>query len=239
MLIDPEQIKDAYLRKRERGLPERHRVSPSIWQYDYPILRLLRADLEELLSHVPAGGQALDLGAGQSPYAQLLEARGFAVQTLDPDLSGSPLHHASGERSELPAGSFELVLCTQVLEHCRDPRAVLAEMRRLLKPGGHAIISVPHVWFYHPHPEDHWRFTPEGLAALCADSALSLRRMHCQGDSVACFLQIVAFLIYGAIGRFGAPLFALLSLLGRCAELLPANPLFCMNLCCLATREGD
>lgn len=46
-------------------------------------------------------------------------------------------------RSSFPDDHFELILCTEVIEHIRDSAAALAEMHRLLKPGGVLILSTP------------------------------------------------------------------------------------------------
>jgi SAM-dependent methyltransferase len=43
----------------------------------------------------------------------------------------------------LPDGAFDRVICTEVLEHTEDPAAILAEIRRVLRPGGIAVITVP------------------------------------------------------------------------------------------------
>lgn len=53
------------------------------------------------------------------------------------------LLRASADRLPFPAGSFDVVLCTEVLEHVPDPRAVLAELLRVVAPGGRVVVSVP------------------------------------------------------------------------------------------------
>jgi ubiquinone/menaquinone biosynthesis C-methylase UbiE len=50
------------------------------------------------------------------------------------------------ERLNIPAGSQEGVICSSVLEYVSSPRAALAEMRRVLKPHGTLIASVPNTW---------------------------------------------------------------------------------------------
>jgi SAM-dependent methyltransferase len=61
---------------------------------------------------------------------------------------------------------FDLIICTQVLEHYPEPFEIVKEFYKVLKPNGKAIISVPFCWEFHPSPKDYWRFTEEGLLYL-------------------------------------------------------------------------
>jgi SAM-dependent methyltransferase len=70
---------------------------------------------------------------------------------------------AMAERLPVADGSADLVLCTQVLEHVEDPSRAVSEMARVLKPGGICLLTTHGTWFYHPDPEDYWRWTPAGL----------------------------------------------------------------------------
>jgi SAM-dependent methyltransferase len=57
------------------------------------------------------------------------------------------------------------VLCTQVLEYVPEPAAAIAEMYRVLKPGGRLLLSVPAI-FPRDSQRDSWRFLPESLRVL-------------------------------------------------------------------------
>jgi 2-polyprenyl-3-methyl-5-hydroxy-6-metoxy-1,4-benzoquinol methylase len=61
------------------------------------------------------------------------------------NLVGYDVDFVKGEidKLDLPAGSFDRIICTEVLEHTLDPEAILATMARLLKPGGVAVITIP------------------------------------------------------------------------------------------------
>jgi len=63
--------------------------------------------------------------------------------------------------------SFDVVLCTQVLEHVAEPALVLAELRRVLRDGGELWLTVPFVGELHEEPHDHYRYTSYGLQGLC------------------------------------------------------------------------
>jgi SAM-dependent methyltransferase len=70
------------------------------------------------------------------------------------------------EHLPVRSGTIGLVLCTQVLEHVMDPAAAVREMARVLRPGGACLLTTHGTWFYHPDPEDYWRWTGAGLARL-------------------------------------------------------------------------
>ena len=73
----------------------------------------------------------------------------------------------SAEALPYADGEFDVVLCTQVLEHVVEPASVFAEIRRVLVPGGVALVSTHGVYVYHPSPpeegHDYWRWTHRGL----------------------------------------------------------------------------
>jgi SAM-dependent methyltransferase len=220
------------------------RIKPGIFQYDYLSLRALTVDVERLIMSVPypqsnALPLALDVGCGKSPYREIIEARGFGLKTLDIDDSDCPDYIGDVENTGLPSGSFFIVICTQVLEHLTDPLSGLREIFRILKPGGHLILSAPHVWFYHPHPSDNWRFTQEGLPRIVQKIGFKPKKLLSQGGSILCYFQIINFLLFGILGQAGGPIYAANNTLAKLGERFIRNSLFCLNFALLAQKPSD
>jgi SAM-dependent methyltransferase len=61
---------------------------------------------------------------------------------------------------------FDSVICTQVLEHVKEPQLVLNEIARALKEGGMICLTAPQGWGIHQPPHDYFRFTHFGLSYL-------------------------------------------------------------------------
>ena len=114
-------------------------------------------------------GQALEVGPGSGVYLPLLSSVFETVYATDIEAAylkyAAPLVDKLANLkllvddiadSKLPPQSFDLILCSEVLEHISDSSAAVAGMRRLLKPGGLLILSTPQ------------RYSPLELAAKIA-----------------------------------------------------------------------
>ena len=73
-------------------------------------------------------------------------------------------------------GAFDAVLCTEVLEHCVDAVRIVGEVRRVLKPGGHAVITVPFMWGEHEMPYDFRRYSINGITQVLQSVGLKIVR---------------------------------------------------------------
>ncbi len=130
-------------------------------------MREMRYAIEAFASRVTSAGKmAIDFGCGSQPYRPIFETRGATYRGADfagPGAGSSDIAiNANGVIAAADA-SADLVLSFQVLEHVRDLERYLSEARRILKDDGWLILSTHGTWLYHPHPEDHRRWTREGL----------------------------------------------------------------------------
>ena len=137
-----------------------------------------------------ARGRLLDAGAGRMAYRRMLEEFCGAYESLDfsaPAAGGSLDHVADLQDTGLPDAHYDSIFCTQVLQHLPEPEQALREIARLLRPGGKAILSVPHLVWLHNEPHDYWRFTGHGLRHLVEKVGLRLVSVEPVGGLV-CFL---------------------------------------------------
>lgn len=107
----------------------------------------------------------LDVGCGAKPYFPFFDGLVREYVGVDPAHPDAELQ-GSVEAIPVPDASFDVVLCTQVLEHCDDPDRAVRELRRVTAPGGRVLASTHGVMVYHPSPQDHWRWTHTGLRRL-------------------------------------------------------------------------
>lgn len=125
--------------------------------------------------------RVLDLGCGGGASVDVFRRFDPGVDWVGLDLPSSPEVDArsrsdarfasfDGERIPFADGEFELVFCKQVLEHVRRPEPLLAEVARVLAPGGHFAGSTSQLEPYHSLSVGN--FTPYGLARLMGDSGL-------------------------------------------------------------------
>ncbi len=214
------------------------RAAPPIWRYDFLSLRELSTDISVLISKASAqtkGGVCLDIGSNTGPYSSYLREAGYRIESMDVT-PGDNDYVGFIESIPLEDSKYDAILCTQVLEHSDKPWQGISEIARILKPGGMAIISAPHVWFFHPHPHDNWRFTQQGLCRLCSEAGLEVVELRGQLGAVANLFQIINFLAYGLFGKIGGPFYAALNLVGMLGDKLLPNDLFCGNFACLARK---
>jgi len=138
------------------------RQSSPTWVVRHGLSTWLQAEASRLETPV----RVLDVGCGVKPYYPYFAS--VATEYIGVDVVENPAAELVGPVEALPVedGSFDLVLCTQVLEHCDDPAAAVRELRRVTAPGGRVLASTHGVQVYHPSPVDYWRWTHAGLCKL-------------------------------------------------------------------------
>jgi SAM-dependent methyltransferase len=90
----------------------------------------------------------------------------------------------------IPDNQFDCIVCTHVLHVVFDLRKAVAELHRILKPGGVLLIAVPAVSMCDPEYHELWRFTPEGLHLLLAHVFYGEVTVHGYGNSLAAAAEL-------------------------------------------------
>lgn len=130
-----------------------------------PVAKRIRAAL--LSWDLPSEARVVDVGAGENPPYRECCPRGW--EYVDVDIDAGDVH-ADGSVLPFRVGSFDVAVSNAVLEHLPDPAASLAEIARVVRPGGLLILATHGVYPYHPCPDDYTRWTRSGLARTVGQS---------------------------------------------------------------------
>ena len=135
--------------------------TPSLRETDRTVQRRVEFIREELSGSSP--GLVLDAGCGLGAYLPFLMRessrvigadfnlhnlrKAFVRNRLSQPETRAHLAGASIEKTPVRSEVFDVIICIETLEHVADDGAVVKEFRRLIKPGGRLILSVPYKWF--------------------------------------------------------------------------------------------
>lgn len=148
-----------------------------------------RAILVRELRRLAAPGRALDIGAAGGGNTRVLQAHGWQALALDYSETAVQIARARGvaamraDARDLPARSdaYDLVTAFDVIEHIDEDYLVTAEIARVLRPGGTALIAVPcdmALWSAHDDACGHVRrYTRAGLTDVVQKAGLTIDRM--------------------------------------------------------------
>jgi len=148
----------------------------------------------------------LDVGAAQGILGQLLQGSGLVIDGIEPNTEWAELAKpfyrqffaTTVEGAQLPDGTYDAVVCADVLEHLPDPLTVLKQLVKAAKPGATFFISVPNIahfsirlmllFGYFPKMErgildrTHLQFlTRDTAAALLESAGLSIENVYATG----------------------------------------------------------
>lgn len=164
--------------------------------------RLLDAELQETTDIFE--GVVLDVGGGHQRGSWTRPATEEWI-TVDIVRSYKPDIQADAARLPIKSNSVDVIKCTEVLEHVRDADSVVAELERVLKPGGTLVLSMPFNYGIHGDPEDYQRYTEHKLRLLLKEG-FTIERLSAQGA----FWTVLAYMFQRAIINAQTPIKRLL-----------------------------
>jgi SAM-dependent methyltransferase len=118
--------------------------------------------VKRLIRELGPGASILDLGSG-------IDRRAPHVINLEIEPTPAVDVVADGQFLPFRDAAFDAVITEAVLEHVREPRRVVDEIRRVLRPGGYVCAAVPFLQGFHASPHDYQRYTAPGFDYLFAD----------------------------------------------------------------------
>ncbi len=140
-----------------------YKFRPPVSHFDPASFKRMRA----MVAALGPGAQVMDLGVRERPAAPGL---------ISFDLFRFPGVQVVGDAHRLPFGDASLdgIISTALLEHVEHPEPILAEMRRVVRPGGLVYVEVPFLQGYHPDPIDMRRYTRPGLEQKVSEAGFTI-----------------------------------------------------------------
>jgi len=130
-------------------------------------------------------GDVFDLGAGATSYRRwcLENAKTYVAVDWPGSLHRGNLDIYADLNIALPIEDAvaDTLVCFSVLEHLHEPRGLLAEAARILRPGGFMLLQVPWQWWIHEEPHDYFRYTPFALDRLLIEAGFEKPEIEAQG----------------------------------------------------------
>ncbi len=171
------------------------------WAFRY---RLVREGIHNSLAELrpEKAGRVLDIGCGHRPYRELFPGSQYLGMDMPVSYGegSSPDAWASAAALPFADGSFDCVVCTEVLEHLEDPARAVNEMRGVLRPGGCLLLSSPFIWPLHEQPRDFLRYTRFGLESLLMENGLEVVATIKRGGFWSVMVQLASDRYY-PVGR--------------------------------------
>jgi SAM-dependent methyltransferase len=128
---------------------------------------------------IPAGATILDAGAGSAPYYELFQHTQY--ESADFQKVSKPYGDTTYvcDLRQIPVESarFDFVVFNQTMEHIPEPKLVLGELHRVMKPGATMIYTGPLFYEEHEQPYDFYRYTQFGLRYLFESVGFHIERL--------------------------------------------------------------
>jgi len=142
-----------------------------------------RIKLEEFISNasqtLPSNSRILDAGSGEGMYRRFFSEKEYISIDLCKVTKAYGKLSAISDLAMIPVlkNSFDVILCSQVLEHVNDPIIVLSELSRVLSPEGELWLSAPFFYEQHEIPFDYFRYTQYGLTHILEKAGFHINKI--------------------------------------------------------------
>ncbi len=252
------------LRRLARSLAaavDRERFAPSLLgafvNPNFPTRRRIAAFVRRQ-AHLLTG-EVLDFGGGEMPYRRFAHARSWRNVEYAPSLDGADLLEIArrnraahehilydGRRLPLPDGCIDTVLATEVFEHLFNLEEILAEIHRVLRPGGALVATTPFAMYEHEIPHDFARYTSFALRDRLRRAGFRVERIEKLSGPLAVWLQMATWLWWEPARRgrrlawLGAPTLPIVNVLCWLLERKETSSArYFLNIGCVAFKSAQ
>ena len=161
-----------------------------------------------------AGGRLLDVGCGNGRFLATMREMGWTVQGVEFSedgvracrKAGMPVHHGDLFSAGFADATFDVITVRHVIEHIPQPRPFMAELARILKPGGRLVIETPNSnalgrawlsvnWFANEVPRHLFLYAPDNLALLTRQQGFEPLGVRL-GTSPKIFLNSLDYIVH-------------------------------------------
>lgn len=145
------------------GDPGQPRSKPTIWQrmtrYSFRKGKISTRNLDRLCRENATSKRTLVVHSEDVDYKPFFP-NAFAVTKRPDKQADMHVDLFYRDLEKIPSESYEVILCTGLLEHVPDPQRLIDDLHRILTPSGKLIISASAVFSFHEGPNDYFHFTP-------------------------------------------------------------------------------
>lgn len=168
------------------------KIFPEIIMHNHTY-RLKHFVKEVAVKYDESGKKIIDIGAGNCQYKRFFKKLNYFSQDIQNNQEKSINY--IGPIDELPENSFDYILCTQVLEHLKNPQLAFKNFYRILKNNGKVFLTTHMAFEEHMIPNDYFRFTRYGLKHLAESSGLRVEKIEPQGGRFIVLAKEIQILI--------------------------------------------
>ena len=199
----------------------RERLRPRLYDYSYVVTLSAKKVLNQMLKLIPKRSvplKILDLGCGYKPFQPLFPNDWYCGV----DISLNSFADVIADNHNLPFKDniFDIIIISEVLEHCDNEYRIINEMRRVAKNKALVYLTLPFIFPIHGVPHDFNRFTSYKLKSLFKnDDIVSLQASNNIFGSIFIFINMILRILFGSV-KILFPVYIINNLLALLLEKL-------------------